>query len=160
MPNPTDSQPLDNSRPVMLYPGDDAIRAARHRVLDALAGLFSVLGAGCHRLGVATQLFDGCRAVASVAVSLTTVPDLHVDADPYDFLAVQTVLVAAFEGSSTDHAVLMVRTEDEGRPVVRGWRVVDGWLDAMQQEDALRSFAPEPPEQAAGAPDVPDLSLF
>ncbi|WP_455357181.1 hypothetical protein [Streptomyces sp. SYSU K217416] len=164
MTSPHPDPPARADRRTLPYPGDEAITAARRRAHLAFAQLFTALGAGHHRLHYAALDVDGRYALASATVDVTTAPAWHLDADPYEFTAIEAAVTAALEGSCTVLATLVVQTNQESGPVVCGWRIERGWLHGMKPTTAQAALRPcasssAPVARAYPAPFLPDSSV-
>ncbi|MFJ1839959.1 hypothetical protein ACIOJ9_39670 [Streptomyces sp. NPDC088175] len=158
-------QPDRPNRRSLAYPGDAAVEAARRRAYVAFALLFTVLGAGRHRLFYGALDVDGCCAVTSTTVEITTAPKWRLVTNPDEFAGMEAALTAALEGSCVSLATLVVQTEQQPFPVVCGWRIENGWLSGMDPDAVHAAVSPcasglsSSEVRAYPAPLLPDPSI-
>ncbi|MFF8717529.1 hypothetical protein ACF07T_39955 [Streptomyces sp. NPDC015184] len=164
MPVPRFGRPDRPGRRFLPYPGDAAIEAARRRAYAAFALLFTVLGAGRHRLSYGALDVDGCYVTTSATVEITTAPVWRLATNPDAFARMEAALTAALEGSCVSLATLVVESEREPCPVVCGWRIESGWFSGMHPEVVQAAVLPCTDDLPSGvraypAPVLPDPSV-
>ncbi|UGY94795.1 hypothetical protein [Streptomyces gobiensis] len=132
--------------------GQDIGHASSERAARAVAGLIESVGPGRHHLVCSVTAADG-------PVDLPFAAMLHVEADDEgelqlseeEALVLTTVLAA---GIATDGpGGIVLRTSRDGREVVRGWQLNDGWLWPLTEAEVFTAYCtdattgePVPPE--------------
>ncbi|MFI9040942.1 hypothetical protein [Streptomyces sp. NPDC053726] len=158
------NQPDRPNRRTLPYPGDAAVEAARRRAYAAFALLFTVLGAGRHRLSYGGLDVDGCYVTTSATVEVTTAPKWRLATNPDEFAGMEAALTVALEGSCVSLATLVVQSEKQPCPAVCGWRIENGWLSGMDPGAVQAAVSPcasglSSNVRAYPAPFLPDPSV-